>query len=126
MAFDFFASNFFFIPAVFLVLLVFSFVSGAVRPSMAELAAAENVEREFLGRERWRAVHRRCYWQKFRLHSDCGMLLSGEHFFYGHANLAGKFALELLRAARAGDATFRFHRAIEAAVHFVEKRLTGP
>jgi len=47
------------------------------------------------------------------------------HFLDGQANLAGKIALKLLGAEEAGNAAFGFHGAIEPAVHFVKKGLTG-
>jgi hypothetical protein len=56
---------------------------------------------------------------------DCWVSLSREHFLDGQANPAGKIALELLWPGEVGDAAFRFHGAIEAAVHFVEEHLTG-
>jgi len=53
----------------------------------------------------------------------------GVRFTRGHfgrqANLAGKIALKLLGAEGAGKLAFGFHGAIEAAVHFVKKGLTG-
>src|SRR5258708_5734914 len=92
---------------------------------IAELAGAENVECEFLDWRRRRTAWNQSGGQKFRLQGGGGVRFTRGHFLDGQANLAGKIALKLLGAEEAGNSAFGFHGAIEAAVHFVKKGLTG-
>ncbi len=90
---------------------------------VAKLAAAEDVKGQFLCGRGWRIGLCRGDRQKFRFESGGGTRLSGGHFLYGDAYLAGKITLKLLRTIKGGDAALGFQGAIEVAADFVEERL---